>query len=113
MPTLTSRAFSFSCSSTSSDVQRLGDRTKQQLRLSFDPPRPSVVALILGRDVALQPLTPADRARRAHPKSLRRLAARKTSFNSIHHTATKIDGQSFCHACQPPLASTHLESELS
>jgi hypothetical protein len=29
---------------------------------------------------------------------------RKTSFNSIHRRATKIDGQSFGHAGQPLLA---------
>jgi hypothetical protein len=63
-----------------------------------------VAALPLWCDVALRlkPFTPADRARRAHPKSFRGLAARKTTFNSIHHTAAKIEGQSFDHACQPP-----------
>ena len=86
------------------DVRRLGDRAKEKVRLGFNTARLAVAALPLGRDVALLPQTvmPADRARRAHPKSFRRLAARKTTFNSIHHAATKIDGQSFGHACRPP-----------
>jgi hypothetical protein len=86
------------------DVRRLGDLAKEERRFGFYAARLAVAALPLCRDVALllQPVKPANRARCAHPKPFRRLAARKTMFNGIHHTAAKINRKRLGHACRPP-----------
>ena len=75
------------------DVRRLGDLTKEERRFGFYTAGLAIAALPLCRDIALvfQPGMPADRTRCAYPEPGRRLAARKTLLNGIHHTAAKIN----------------------
>jgi hypothetical protein len=72
------------------------------MSLGFDAARFAVGAVCRGRDVTfvLQPVKPADRARRAHPKPLRRLA--ETMFNGVDYAAMEIGGTRFGHPLPAP-----------
>jgi hypothetical protein len=64
------------------DVRRPCHFAKREVRLVFDAARPAVAALALRRDVALllQPVKPADRARRAKPEPLRYASSLRSSI---------------------------------
>lgn len=75
------------------DVRLALDSSEDECRLSLDPARATIAALPLGRGVTgrSRHRLPADRARRAHPETSRRLPAGRPLLNRGKHPLTKIN----------------------
>jgi hypothetical protein len=91
-------------------IRRLIEKRKDQRRMGFDPAGATVAAQRFGTRIANRALkgSSADRARRADPEALGRLAAGHSARNRFQDTNPKIERKSFRHVRRPPAPADSL-----